>query len=103
MVPGSLLYLFDHQFLFLGKVKDNSEHKHHAVQIIVGIDGPVALCYEGSTKQCHCAIIAPDTSHRIDDNQTSQLHLLIDNESIIAKKLDEQFLQNQKAKSVKAE
>lgn len=93
MVSEALLYLFDHQFLFLGKLQDNSEHKHHAVQLIVGLDGPVTLKFDSSIKSCHGVLIAPDTSHHVIGSQIAQLHLLIDNESATAKKLREKYFQ----------
>ena len=95
MVSGSLLYLFDHQFLFLGKIQDNSEHKHHAVQIIVGLDGPIMLTFDNCTQSCLCVMIASDTIHQFGGNQGTQLHLLIDNESILARKLAEKYFQQE--------
>jgi AraC-like DNA-binding protein len=91
MVSGSRLYLFDHQFLFLGNIQDNSEHKHHAVQIIVGLDGPIMLTFDNSPQSCHSVMIASDTLHQFGGNQGTQLHLLIDNESILARKLTEKY------------
>lgn len=93
MVSGSLLYLFDHRFLFLGKLQDNTEHKHHAVQLIVGLDGPITLKFNNTVISCHCVLIASDTRHQINGSQTTQLHLLIDNESITAKKIGEKYFQ----------
>lgn len=93
MVSGSLLYLFEHQFLFLGNIHDNSEHKHHAVQIIVGLDGPITLTFDNFTHSCPSVMIASDTRHQLDGNQGPQLLLLIDNESIIAQKLADKYFQ----------
>lgn len=79
------IYLWPDRFLYLGPSFDTDRHRHHAAQVLVGLDGPFRL--RGDTNAdwhtLHAALIDTDTPHLADATGTGMAVLYIEPESAI--------------------
>ena len=76
------LYMWRDRVLYLGPSFDPVVHKHHAVQLCIGIDGPfrIALHEKDSWRSVRAALIGSDVAHQISSQQTAMAFLYLDNE-----------------------
>lgn len=76
-------YLWDGGFLLFGRSDGEvPEHAHHAIQIVIGIDGPLFIKGEnGEWRSGHGIIINPDTTHSFDTRGSFGAMMFVDPES----------------------
>jgi AraC family transcriptional regulator len=76
-------YLWDGGFLLLGRSEGIvPAHAHHAIQIVVALDGEPAICTEGEDWQSGRGfIVLPDVRHRYDGRGATNAMLFVDPES----------------------
>jgi AraC-like DNA-binding protein len=86
------MYFWVGHFLYLGYVTDNSEHMHHALQVIVNRDGLFRLRIDESSIECGGVVISPDLPHQLLSSSDSQVHLFIDRESAVAEAIASRHL-----------
>ena len=76
-------YLWEGGFLVLARSEGVVKaHAHHAIQIVVGLDGEPAICTEGDNWQSGRGfIVLPDVSHSYDGRGATGAMLFVDPES----------------------
>lgn len=73
----SLLYKAGDAGIFLGKVNENSFHKHYALQLTIGVDETFELETESKKIHSKCAIVHPQVLHRLDSKDERVLIVLL--------------------------
>jgi len=99
----STFYFWAGHFIIFGKITGNTEHRHHAVQVIFNREGLFELQSEGSTLLCGGVIIGSDHPHQLLSSNDSQVHMLIDNETTVAGILKDKYLQGETVNVMDAE
>lgn len=94
------LYYWNGQDMYVGMFPNNTEHRHHVLQIEIGINRSFRLQIDGASYDYRSVIIAPDVPHQVDDHNEWQLMLHIDPESLAAKQLLETYLENRRFKEI---
>jgi len=76
-------YLWDGGFLLLGQAQGVvPPHSHHAIQIVISLEHPVAVCgYEENWRKGCGVVVRPDVVHSFDPSGTSWAMLFVDPES----------------------
>jgi AraC family transcriptional regulator len=76
-------YLWDGGFFLLGRGHGVvPPHEHHAIQIVIAIDGEVGICGKrGDWVMCRGAIVRSDAVHSFNANGALEAMLLVDPES----------------------
>ena len=76
-------YLWDGGFLLLGRSEGIvGAHAHHAIQVVVALDGEPAICAEGGDWQSgRGLIVLPDVHHSYDGRGADSAMLFVDPES----------------------
>ena len=76
-------YLWDGGFLLLGRSEGVvSAHAHHAIQVVIGLDGEPAICAKGADWQSGRGfIVLPDVQHSYDGRGAAGAMLFVDPES----------------------
>jgi AraC-like DNA-binding protein len=76
-------FLWDGGFLLIGKAKGVvPAHSHHAIQIVVSLDEPVAVCgHDESWLHARGIVVRPDAVHSFDCNGAFGAMLFVDPES----------------------
>ncbi|HNP36226.1 MAG TPA: AraC family transcriptional regulator [Woeseiaceae bacterium] len=76
-------YLWDGGFLLLGRSEGIVRaHAHHAIQIVIGLDGEPAICTDGDDWQAGRGfIVLPDVRHSYDGRGAISVMLFVDPES----------------------
>lgn len=92
-VPRSSLYLWSGQAVLIGNAAEAVEHQHHALQVAIGLSGPFRLHSRGAGYEDWAAIIASDQPHRFDCPKDWEAVVLIDPETIVARRLADRYLQ----------
>ncbi len=87
------LFLFPGGALFLGPVRDNEAHRHHAIQFVVSPE-PFELSVGTRRLRTRCALIAADVEHALDGDHALQNLILLDRESSEAEELSRRLLSN---------
>lgn len=67
--------------LFIGKSIDASAHKHHNVQISIGLDKAFKLKFNNTWREYSAVVIDKDQLHQYDGGDDWQLFILMDAES----------------------
>lgn len=62
--------------MFLGPITDNAPHKHHAAQVILGLNGPFRL--NGQWQERRAIAIPANQPHQLDGGSTTLAIALID-------------------------
>ena len=77
-------YLWDGGFLAIGRTDGVvPPHAHHAIQIVLGLDGPIAISGEGEDwRQARGIIVLPDVTHRFNPSGATGAMVFVDPESI---------------------
>jgi AraC-like DNA-binding protein len=76
-------YLWDGGFLAVGRTQGViPPHAHHAIQIVLGLDGPMSIRgAEGDWRQAHGIIVRPDAVHSFNGNGATGAMIFVDAES----------------------
>jgi len=88
-------YFWNGRAVYLGSLSDNAEHRHHAVQVTIGLSGSFRLRYSGLSGEYRGAIIASDQAHSLDGRGDAQAVMLMDPESTTARRLTETLCRDQ--------
>ncbi len=91
-IPKYSGYLWAGHFFYLGRISENTEHAHHALQVILNRQGRFRLRIDDSTIECGGAVIRSDYPHQLLSSSDSQVHLLIDREAEDAGAIAKQHL-----------
>lgn len=93
-----MAHLFVHNFyaLFIGHFFDNTEHKHHAIQLCTKLGSDLEICLENSITKGKSFLIAPDCTHKIVKGNGELFILFIDPETTIGKNLTNKYLKQNK-------
>jgi AraC-like DNA-binding protein len=76
-------YLWDGGFLLIGKAQGVvPEHSHHAIQIVISLDQPVAVCGHGEDWiEARGIVVRPDAAHSFNCNGAFGAMIFVDPES----------------------
>jgi len=76
-------YLWEGGFLLTGKADGLvPAHAHHAIQIVIALEGRVAICGgDGDWRESKGAVVRPDAEHSFDCNGATGAMLFVDPES----------------------
>jgi len=92
----SCLYFWSGHALFAGYTPDTVLHKHHAVEIFIGIEKPIELISEGNVYRHHSIILNSGIPHQVSGYDAQKIVIVFDTETIVAQKLIQKYLnQNQ--------
>ncbi len=94
------LYYWNDRDMYVGMFPNNAEHRHHVLQIEIGINSPFNLQINGESYEYRAAIIAPNVPHQVDDHNNWQLMLHMDPESLAAKQLLKNYLENRQFREI---
>jgi AraC-like DNA-binding protein len=94
------LYYWNGQDMYVGKFPGNAEHRHHVLQIEIGINTTFRLQIDGASYEYRAVIIAPNVPHQVDDGDQWQLMLHIDPESLAARQLSKTYLKNHRFEKI---
>lgn len=76
--------------VFLGTAGDQVPHRHHAVQVALGVHGPVELWEEKGGKRSAPGIVIPaDRAHQLAPGPAPLLLLYLERESTLGRSLDD--------------
>lgn len=77
------LFMWRDRVLYFGPSFDPVAHKHHAVQICIGIDRPFHIALEGNSEWqlARAALVGSETRHQINSQQTQMAFLYLENET----------------------
>lgn len=81
MVDSVKLFMWEGGALYIGPLLDNSEHRHHAVQVCLGLDGSFRLFRNGEWSEERFAALAANESHCLDSKGHTVAIALLDGES----------------------
>ncbi|MBI5590091.1 MAG: AraC family transcriptional regulator [Deltaproteobacteria bacterium] len=81
MADCSQLFFWNGFALFIGNLTDNSNHKHHAIQLCLALDKPFLLTHDSGSGWYRSAIIASDISHQFQGADGRHILILIEPES----------------------
>ncbi len=96
----SILYFWNGLALFLGESIDTSEHRHHAIQISIGLTRPFKLHFSGHQHAYQTIIMAPNFPHQFDGNGGKQAIFLIEPETTLGQSLIKKYFQKGKVKEI---
>jgi len=94
------LYYWNGQDMYIGMFPNNAEHRHHVLQIQIGINTPFRLQVDGVSHECRAVMIAPNVPHMVDDYNEWQLMLHIDPDCLSARRLLKTHLGNHRFKQI---
>ena len=85
----SQLHLWNGRALFFSPIVDTQSHRHHLLQITIGLDKPFLLRTKSSEpwEQQRIVVIPPDQPHQLDGRNTSVIYLFLDPESHLTRQL----------------
>lgn len=90
------MYVWKSNMLFIGKSIDISAHKHHNVQISIGLDNSFKLLANNAWKEYSAVIIDKDQLHQFDGGDDWQLYILMDAETEQCRHLRRELLAHNK-------
>ena len=96
----AIIWLYQGYVLCWSRFIENSNHSHHAIQIVIGLNNEFKVFNEGIGNSFESVIIAPNVSHRLVSSDSNVLLLLIDNEMEIAKRLSAKYFKNKDINSI---
>lgn len=76
-------YLWEGGFLVTARAQGVvPAHAHHAIQIVIALDGCIAICgRDGGWLESRCIVVRPDAEHSFDCNGALGVMMLVDPES----------------------
>ncbi|OGR23080.1 MAG: hypothetical protein A2277_06475 [Desulfobacterales bacterium RIFOXYA12_FULL_46_15] len=96
----AIVLLFQGYVLCWSRFVDNSNHHHHAIQIVIGLNNNFQLFCDGIGHSYQSAIIPPNVSHRLVSPDRNVLLILIDHEMEIAKRLSVKYCKDKSIHSL---
>jgi AraC-like DNA-binding protein len=96
----SIIFLYQGYALCWSRFVENSNHSHHAIQVVMGLHNDFQLFCNGVWHTHESVIIAPNVSHRLVSPENNVLLLLIDHEMEIAKRLSDTYLKNKDSSDI---
>ncbi len=96
--PPYSVYLWGGHILYLGRLDGNTKHRHHALQVILNRSGQFGLWIDESSIECGGVVIESDHPHQLLSSSDSQVHLLIDHQTAVARTIARQHLGKKKFK-----
>ena len=94
------LYYWNGYDMFVGMFPNNAEHRHHVIQIQIGIEATFRLQIAGGAYDFRAVIIAPNVPHQADDHRKWQLMLHIEPDSLVGRRLLKTYVQNRRFKEI---
>ncbi|MCP3942450.1 MAG: helix-turn-helix transcriptional regulator [Desulfobacteraceae bacterium] len=88
----SKLFFFGGMALFLGRSTDTNKHKHHALQIGLGLSGEFKLKSDDLWTRSRAVIIKANHPHIMTGVEDDQAILLLDSETDIARQIHDKYL-----------
>ena len=81
--PALRLFLWPHRLLVIGPAFDTALHRHHAVQLCVGLSGPLRLrpSRDAPWLTAWGFFVPPDTAHQLDAGASRTAFLYLEPES----------------------
>lgn len=93
---STCFYFWSEHVLFAGYAPETALHKHHALEILIGIDKPVELVSGGKVHRHHSMILNSGIPHQVSGGDYQKIVVHFDSETIVAQKLTHKYLnQNQ--------
>ncbi len=83
-IGPATLFFWPGRALMLGVVDDATPHAHHALQLIIGLNGPFLLETPAKNFECRSALITPNEVHRFRGLGNQHVLLLLDAQSSMA-------------------
>jgi AraC-like DNA-binding protein len=96
----AIIWLYHGYVLCWSRFIENSNHSHHAIQIVIGLKNEFEVFSDGFGNSFESVIIAPNVSHRLVSSDSNVLLLLIDNEMEIAKRMSSKYFKNRYVNSI---
>lgn len=90
------LYFFKGIVLFLSDNIDTEIHQHHLMEIFISLRDPLDLEVNNISFKGHNIILAPDEKHRLRNSNTPYILLLLDSETLAARKISKKYLKDSK-------
>ncbi len=90
------LYFWNDHALFAGFTPDNEMHKHHGVEIFIGINAPINLISEGRVFSHRTMILNANVPHHVAGFNNPKIVIVYDSETAVARMLVEKYLGNKK-------
>lgn len=81
MIAPINLFLWKGGALYIGPLADNTEHRHHAAQICLALEGSFRLFRDGVWHETRFAAIPANEAHILDGGNTKLVIALLDGES----------------------
>lgn len=79
--------------MFIGSLRDNRTHRHHAIQLCIALNEPFRLVRETGSGHYRAAIIASDVAHRFQGDGGRHILLLVEPESTAGRHLTHGLLE----------
>jgi hypothetical protein len=89
-----VLYFWSGRALIFGLSTDAAAHRHHCLQVGIGLNKPFSLFADHRWRQCRLAVVAPNQLHQLDGRGDWQAILLLEPESTPAQRLRQHYLQD---------
>ena len=97
----SSVYIWNSRMLFLRKSIASTEHRHHAVQICIGLEGPVGVRDDNKIYREHRAVlIDTECPHTIEAADARHAFLFIEPELSVVQKIRERHLAGEKIREL---
>lgn len=90
------MYVWNSNMLFIGKAIDTSAHKHHNIQISIGLSNSFNLKIDDAWKEYGAIIIDKDQLHQFDGRDEWQLFILMDAETMQSRQIRRELLAQKK-------
>ncbi len=85
------LYFWNDHALFAGFTPDTVMHKHHGVELFIGMNGPIHLESEGRIFRHRTMILNANVPHQVSGHDGPKIVIVYDSETIVARKLVEKY------------
>ncbi len=89
---GARLYMNGGYVLFEGIIPHTRDHRHHALEVFIGLERPVDIISGQQIHSGRILILDSNILHRVSGTLDRKIILILDPESTIARNLRERFL-----------
>jgi AraC-like DNA-binding protein len=89
---GAQLHVCRGYVLFEGVIPHTHNHRHHALEIFIGVDDPMDIISGVQTYSGRVLVVDANTLHRVSGPLDRKIVLMLDSESAVARSLRERFL-----------
>lgn len=86
-IRSGTVHMWNGMILFLGTVIDTALHRHHALQLVLGLDGSFDIDTEAESISTKAVFIDSDVHHRLRGEASTQALLLFESGSKTANRL----------------